>query len=167
LEAEDFTHEEHDYAQQHIRILSGLYGLLRPLDLIQPYRLEMGTKLETDKGNNLYEFWGDKITKVLQKDIKSQGDNILINLASNEYFKSVNKKELKKDFEVIDIEFKDFKNGKYKIISFFAKKARGLMSRFIVKNQIEKVEDLKGFDLDGYSFDAQDSSESKLAFKRG
>ncbi|SMG16917.1 hypothetical protein SAMN05661096_00896 [Marivirga sericea] len=167
LEAEDFTHEEHDYAQQHIRILSGLYGLLRPLDLIQPYRLEMGTKLETDKGNNLYEFWGDKITKELKKDIKSQGDNILINLASNEYFKSVNKKELKKDFQIIDIEFKDFKNGQYKIISFFAKKARGLMSRYIVKNQIEKVEELKGFDLDGYSFDEKDSTETKLAFKRG
>jgi cytoplasmic iron level regulating protein YaaA (DUF328/UPF0246 family) len=167
LKAEDFTHEEHDYAQQHIRILSGLYGLLRPLDLIQPYRLEMGTKLETDKGNNLYDFWGDKITKELKKDLKSQGDNILINLASNEYFKSVNKKDLKKDFQIIDIEFKDFKNGKYKIISFFAKKARGLMSRFIVKNQITKAEDLKGFDLDGYSFDAEESTNVKFVFKRG
>jgi len=167
LEAEKFSHEEHDYAQQHIRILSGLYGLLRPLDLIQPYRLEMGTKLETDKGNNLYEFWGDKITDQLRKDIKSQGDKILINLASNEYFKSVNKKELKKKFQIIDVEFKDFNNGKYKIVSFFAKKARGLMARYMVENQIEKVDDLKGFDLDGYSFDAEDSSESKLAFKRG
>ncbi|WKK81078.2 peroxide stress protein YaaA [Marivirga arenosa] len=167
LEAEEFTQEEHDYAQQHIRILSGLYGLLRPLDLIQPYRLEMGTKLETDKGNNLYEFWDDKITDLLKEDIKSQGDNILINLASNEYFKSVNKKELKKDFKIVDVEFKDFKNGKYKIISFFAKKARGLMARFIVKNKIESIEDLKGFDLDGYSYDPNDSSETKLAFKRG
>ncbi len=167
LEAEDFSQEEHDYAQQHIRILSGLYGLLRPLDLIQPYRLEMGTKLKTDKGNNLYDFWGDKITDQLKKDIKSQGDKILINLASNEYFKSINKKEFKKDFKIVDVEFKDFKNGKYKIISFFAKKARGLMARYIVKNQIEKIEDLKGFDLDGYSFDAQDSTDSKLAFKRG
>ncbi|WMN06964.1 peroxide stress protein YaaA [Marivirga arenosa] len=167
LEAEEFTQEEHDYAQQHIRILSGLYGLLRPLDLIQPYRLEMGTKLETDKGNNLYEFWDDKITDLLKEDIKSQGDNILINLASNEYFKSVNKKELKKDFKIVDVEFKDFKNGKYKIISFFAKKARGLMARFIVKNKIESIEDLKGFDLDGYSYDPNDSSEIKLAFKRG
>lgn len=167
LAAESFSHEEHDYAQQHLRILSGLYGLLRPLDLIQPYRLEMGTKLETDKGNNLYDFWGDKITKELKKDLKSQGDNILINLASNEYFKSVNKKDLKKDFQIIDIEFKDFKNGKYKIISFFAKKARGLMSRYIVKNQIKKVEDLKGFDLDGYSFDESESTKNKLAFKRG
>ncbi|ADR20725.1 UPF0246 protein [Marivirga tractuosa] len=167
LDAEDFTQEEHDYAQQHIRVLSGLYGLLRPLDLIQPYRLEMGTRLETDKGNNLYEFWGDKITEQLKKDIKSQGDKVLINLASNEYFKSVNKKELKKNFQIVDIEFKDFNNGKYKIVSFFAKKARGLMARYIVKNQIEKIEDLKGFDLDGYSFDAKDSTESKLAFKRG
>jgi len=167
MQAEDFIQEEHDYAQQHIRILSGLYGLLRPLDLIQPYRLEMGTKLETDKGNNLYEFWGYKITDQLKKDIKSQGDKILINLASNEYFKSVNKKELKKDFEIIDVEFKDFNNGKYKIVSFFAKKARGLMARYIVKNQIDKIEDLKGFDLDGYSFDEKDSTETKLAFKRG
>lgn len=167
MNAEDFTHEEHDYAQQHIRILSGLYGLLRPLDLIQPYRLEMGTKLQTDKGDNLYDFWGDKITDQLKKDIKSQGDELLINLASNEYFKSVNKKELKKDFNILDVEFKDFKNGKYKIISFFAKKARGLMARYIVKNQVEKVEDLKGFDLEGYSFDEKDSTETKLAFKRG
>lgn len=167
MEAENFTQEDHEYAQQHVRILSGLYGLLRPLDLIQPYRLEMGTKLETDKGNNLYEFWGDKITEQLKKDIKSQGDKILVNLASNEYFKSVNKKELKKDFQIIDIEFKDFNNGKYKIVSFFAKKARGLMARYIVKNHIEKVEDLKGFDLDGYSFDAENSNEAKLAFKRG
>ena len=165
--AEDFTQEEHDYAQQHIRILSGLYGLLRPLDLIQPYRLEMGTKLRTDKGSNLYEFWGDKITDQLKKDITSQGDKILINLASNEYFKSVNKKELKKHFTVVDVEFKDFNNGKYKIVSFFAKKARGLMARYIVKNQIEQVEDLKGFDLDGYSFDEKESTDTKLAFKRG
>ncbi|WKV11134.1 peroxide stress protein YaaA [Marivirga harenae] len=167
LVAEDFTQEEHDFAQQHIRILSGLYGLLRPLDLIQPYRLEMGTKLETDKGNNLYEFWGDKITDQLRKDIKSQGDKILVNLASNEYFKSVNIKELKKDYQIIDVEFKDFNNGKYKIVSFFAKKARGLMARYIVKNQIGKVEDLKAFDLDGYAFDEKDSTDSKLAFKRG
>lgn len=122
LDAEDFTQEEHDYAQQHIRVLSGLYGLLRPLDLIQPYRLEMGTRLETDKGNNLYEFWGDKITEQLKKDIKSQGDKVLINLASNEYFKSVNKKELKKNFQIVDIEFKDFNNGKYKIVSFLPKR---------------------------------------------
>jgi cytoplasmic iron level regulating protein YaaA (DUF328/UPF0246 family) len=167
MEAEDFTQEEHDYAQQHIRILSGLYGLLRPLDLIQPYRLEMGTKLATDKGNNLYEFWGDKITDLLKKDLRSQGDKTLVNLASNEYFKSINKKELSKDFNIIDVEFKDFKNGKYKIISFFAKKARGLMARYIVKNQIERVEDLKGFDLDAYSFDEKDSTDSKLSFKRG
>lgn len=167
MDAEDFTHEEHDYAQQHIRILSGLYGLLRPLDLIQPYRLEMGTKLETEKGNNLYDFWGDKITAELEKDILSQGDKVLVNLASNEYFKSVDKKTLKKEYKIVDIEFKDFKNGKYKIIAFYAKKARGLMARYIVKNQIENIEDLKGFDLDGYSFDDKDSTGSKLAFKRG
>lgn len=167
MEAEDFTQEEHEYAQQHIRILSGLYGLLRPLDLIQPYRLEMGTKLETDEGNNLYEFWGDKITEQLKKDIADQGDNVLVNLASNEYFKSVDTKELKKKFQIIDIEFKDFKNGKYKIISFYAKKARGMMARYIIQNKIDNIEELKGFEVDGYSFDPQESTDSKLAFKRG
>ncbi len=167
MKAEDFSKKEHEFAQQHVRILSGLYGLLRPLDLIQPYRLEMGTQLNIEDHNSLYSFWGDKIAKEIIKDLKAQGDNILINLASNEYFKAADKATLKKKANIIDIEFKDHKNGEYKIISFYAKKARGMMARYIVKNNISKIDDLKGFDYDGYSFDDKDSNEHKLAFKRG
>ena len=166
LKAEDLPQEDLEYAQDHIRILSGLYGLLRPLDLIQPYRLEMGTKLTVNGSNNLYEFWGDKITDLLIKDLKSQKEDILINLASNEYFKSVKKSKLKKDFKLIDVDFRDQKNGKYKVISFFAKKARGMMARYIIKNKLKTVEELKSFDLDGYYYDDESSSENKLVFKR-
>ena len=166
MEAEDFTVEEHEFAQQHIRILSGLYGLLRPFDLIQPYRLEMGTKLKVADAGSLYEFWNDKIAKLLIEDVKSQGDNILINLASNEYFKAVDKKRLKENIEIIDIEFKDYSKDEYKIIAFYAKKARGMMARFIVKNNINHVDDLKGFDMEGYYFDKVDEQNGKLHFKR-
>lgn len=165
LQAEAFNKEELEYSQKHFRILSGLYGLIRPLDLIQPYRLEMGTKLNVGKHANLYEFWQDKIAKQLNKDLKAQGDKILINLASNEYFKSVDTKQLKA--RVIDVDFKDHKNGEYKIISFYAKKARGLMSRYIIKNQPTTVEELKAFDYEGYYFDDKNSTEDLLAFKRG
>ena len=165
LEAVTFDQDKLDFAQKHLRILSGLYGLLRPLDLIQPYRLEMGTKLAFDDYQTLYEYWDDKILNLLAEDLKDQGDDILINLASNEYFKSVERKEL--PFQVIDVEFKDFKNGNYKIISFYAKKARGLMSRYLIENQISDPKDLRGFDYKGYYFDEQNSSERKLAFKRG
>ncbi|MBL6448597.1 peroxide stress protein YaaA [Fulvivirga sp. 29W222] len=165
LQAETFSQEELEYSQQHFRILSGLYGLIRPLDLIQPYRLEMGTRLKVSEHANLYEFWQDKIAKQLKKDLKAQGDNLLINLASNEYFKSVDTKQLKA--RIIDVDFKDHKNGEYKIISFYAKKARGLMSRFIIKNQPTTVEELKAFDYEGYYFDEKNSTEDLLAFKRG
>ena len=165
LKAEEFTPEDMDFCQQHLRMLSGLYGLLRPLDLIQPYRLEMGTKLAFDDYKTLYGYWGSQITHMINEDLTSQGDDTLINLASQEYFKSVDKKQLKA--RVIDVEFKDFKNDKYKIISFYAKKARGLMSRFMITHRICNVEDLKNFDLEGYYFDEENSSESKLAFKRG
>ncbi|GAA5041341.1 UPF0246 protein [Marivirga lumbricoides] len=164
--AENFSKEEHDFAQQHIRILSGLYGLLRPLDLIQPYRLEMGTKLKIGEHNSLYSFWEDKIAKQLIKDLKEQEDNIVINLASNEYFKAADRDILKKKAQLIDVEFKDYKNGEHKIISFYAKKARGMMARFIVKNKLTKVNELKAFDTEGYYFDDKDSNESLLAFKR-
>ena len=164
LDADSLTSEELDYSQQHLRILSGLYGLIRPLDLIQPYRLEMGTKLHVNGSKNLYEFWSDKIAKQLNKDLKDQGDDVLINLASNEYFKSVDRKSL--NARVIDIDFKDYKNGDYKVISFYAKKARGLMSRYMIKNQVKTVRGLKSFDLDGYYFDEDNSNESLLAFKR-
>lgn len=164
LEAETFTKEELAYSQSHFRILSGLYGLIRPLDLIQPYRLEMGTKLKVQEDDNLYEFWGDKIAKQLNRDLKQQGDKLLINLASVEYFKSVDRKVLKAN--VIDVDFKDFSNGEYKVISFYAKKARGMMSRFIIKNQPTSVDELKAFDYDGYYFDEQNSTDELLAFKR-
>ena len=164
LEAGTFSEKEVAFAQDHFRILSGLYGLLRPLDLIQPYRLEMGTHLKVGKDKNLYEFWKDIIAKTLNKDLKNQGDNVLVNLASQEYFKSVDKDQFKGN--IIDVDFKDFKSGKYKIISFYAKKARGLMARYIIKNQISKVEDLKGFDYDGYWYDEKESTDTMIAFKR-
>ena len=165
LQAETFTEQELEYSQSHFRILSGLYGLIRPLDLIQPYRLEMGTKLRVGERKNLYEYWGDTISNQLNKDLKKQGDNLLINLASVEYFKSVDRKKLKA--KVIDVDFKDFNNGKYQVISFFAKKARGMMSRYIIKNQPTSVEELKLFDYEGYYFDEENSTEELLAFRRG
>ena len=165
LKAETFDEEKLAFAQKHFRILSGLYGLLRPLDLIQPYRLEMGTRLAFDDYNTLYQYWDYKIMNLLIEDLKAQGDDIIVNLASVEYFKSIDKKKL--PARVIDVEFKDFKNGQYKIISFYAKKARGLMSRYMIQNEITNPEDLRGFDYDGYYFDEQASSENMLAFKRG
>ncbi len=167
LEAEGFDLEQERYAQAHLRILSGLYGLLRPSDLIQPYRLEMGTKLAFDNHKTLYAFWEDEIVKLLIKDLKQQGDDLLINLASNEYFKAIDRKLLKENVNVIDVDFKDFKNGTYKVISFFAKKARGMMAKYIIENRPENPEELKGFSSGGYTFDESASSADLLAFKRG
>jgi uncharacterized protein len=165
LKAEELNEKDIDFAQKHLRILSGLYGLLRPLDLIQPYRLEMGTRLGFDDYTTLYNYWQDKIVKLTLRDLRAQGDKVIINLASNEYFKSIDRKSLKA--KVIDIEFKDFNNGEYKVVSFFAKKARGMMARYIIDNKLNKPEELVGFDSDGYFFDQDNSSDSKLAFKRG
>jgi cytoplasmic iron level regulating protein YaaA (DUF328/UPF0246 family) len=164
LEAEELDDEDIVYAQQHLRILSGLYGLLRPLDVIQPYRLEMGTRLAFDDYNTLYNYWADKIARMVNRDLKNQGDKVLINLASQEYFKAIDRKALKA--RIVDVEFLDFKNGKYKVISFFAKKARGMMARYIIKNRINEPEGLKSFDMDGYYFDDAGSTEEKLIFKR-
>ena len=164
LAAEDFNEADFDFAQQHLRILSGLYGALRPLDLMQPYRLEMGIRLKNDAGNDLYKFWGDTITETLNQALKAQNDDILINLASDEYFKSV--KPAKLNARLIKPVFLDEKNGKFKVISFYAKKARGLMSRFIIQNRLTTPEQLKDFDSEGYSFDAADSSADELIFKR-
>lgn len=164
LQAQTFDEDRLAFAQKHLRILSGLYGLLRPLDLIQPYRLEMGTKLAFDDYKTLYQYWDNTILDLLIEDLKEQGDDIIVNLASNEYFKSIDKKEI--PARVIDVEFKDLKNDKYKIVSFYAKKARGLMSRYIIENSISNPEDLTGFDYKGYYFDKSESSENKLAFKR-
>ncbi len=164
LEAETLSEADFDYAQQHLRMLSGLYGLLKPLDLMQPYRLEMGTKLANDKGANLYQFWGNVITDKLNEAISAQGDNVLINLASNEYFKAVKTKNL--DGQVITPVFKDGKNGQYKVISFYAKKARGMMARYIIENRIESVADLTKFDTAGYYFAEEESTPTELVFKR-
>jgi cytoplasmic iron level regulating protein YaaA (DUF328/UPF0246 family) len=164
LEAESFSDADFDYAQQHFRILSGLYGLLKPLDLMQPYRLEMGTKLENKKGSNLYHFWGESITKKINKDMKDNGDELLVNLASNEYFKAV-KPNLVKGTVITPV-FKDCKNGRYKVISFFAKKARGMMAKYLIQNQVKTVEALKEFDMAGYYFAAEESTATELVFKR-
>lgn len=164
LEAESLTAADIEFAQQHLRMLSGLYGLLRPLDLMQPYRLEMGTKLANPRGKDLYQFWGDVITQALQQALDEQGDNILINLASDEYFKAVNSDILRA--KIIKPVFLDAKNGKYKVISFYAKKARGLMSRYLIQQKLTNAEQLKQFDLGGYWFDESASSELEWVFKR-
>lgn len=157
--AADFT-----FAQKHLRILSGLYGLLRPLDLMQPYRLEMGTKLKTDRGKDLYAFWGDRITNAINLAIQTSRSNAFVNLASSEYFDSVNAAEL--EVPIVTPVFKDEKNGKYKIISFFAKKARGMMANYIIRNRIKTPDDLRGFDVAGYRFDEASSDEQTLTFLR-
>ena len=162
LDAYDLTLQDLEFAQTHLRMLSGLYGLLRPLDLMMPYRLEMGTKLANARGHNLYEFWGDKITQLVNADLEETNSDLLVNLASDEYYKSV--KESKVKAEIIKPVFLDQKNGKYKVISFYAKKARGLMARYIIQNQLNRVEDLKSFNIDGYYFDAVSSIQGELVF---
>lgn len=169
LDANSLTPTELTYAQSHLRILSGLYGLLRPLDLMQAYRLEMGTGLANTRGKNLYEFWGDIITAHLNQALAAQGGdfpehNVLVNLASNEYFKSVKPKKV--EGLIVTPVFKDKKNGDYKIISFFAKKARGLMARFIIKEQISQVAQLQQFDYAGYQYNADMSTETVPVFTR-
>lgn len=153
-----------DYAQQHMRILSGLYGVLRPLDLMQPYRLEMGTKLDNVRGKDLYAFWGRRIAEQLNRDLEAVGANQLINLASNEYFKAVDTKVL--NASIITPVFKDTKQGKLKVISFYAKKARGMMGRYIVEQQVKTLEQLKSFDEAGYKYDKSLSSDIELVFTR-
>lgn len=164
MHAEDFSEEDFDFAQQHLRMLSGLYGVLRPLDLMQPYRLEMGTKLANARGKDLYAFWGTNISDWLNKALKAQGDDVLLNLASNEYFGAVKKSALKA--RLINTEFKDLKNGQYKIISFYAKKARGLMARYVIKERLSDPAGLKDFNYQGYRFNAEQSSEDNLIFLR-
>ena len=164
LQADTLSQDELAFAQKHLRILSGLYGLLRPLDLMQPYRLEMGLPFENSVGKNLYEFWGEQITQTLNKHLKTSGSRVLVNLASNEYFKAVKPKLL--DAEVITPQFRDLKNGQYKMISFFAKKARGVMARFIIQEGMNDPEGLKDFSGDGYYFSAEHSSENDWVFLR-
>jgi len=164
LDADSFAEDDFTFAQQHLRMLSGLYGVLRPLDLMQPYRLEMGTKLANGRGKDLYAFWGERISEWLNQALAAQGSELLLNLASNEYFGAVKRKALKA--RVIDTEFRDLKNGQYKIISFYAKKARGLMARYVIQNRLRDPEALKDFDLAGYSYAAEQSSADKLVFLR-
>lgn len=164
LDAASLTPSQVEYAQTHLRMLSGLYGLLKPLDLMQPYRLEMGTKLANPHGKDLYAFWGDVITTHLQHAIDAQGDQILVNLASDEYFSAVRPAKLAA--KIIKPIFLDEKNGKFKVISFYAKKARGMMVRFMLQTQPTNVEQLKAFDFGGYWFDADQSTDTEWVFKR-
>jgi cytoplasmic iron level regulating protein YaaA (DUF328/UPF0246 family) len=164
LDAEQFNSRDFTFSQKNLRILSGLYGLLRPLDLIQPYRLEMGTKLPTKRGRDLYDFWGDNITNCLVNEMSAHRNKTLVNLASTEYFKSINPALL--PARLVTPVFKDYSKGRYKILSFFAKKARGAMAGFIVKNRINKPEDLKDFDVDGYRFNADLSIDDQWVFTR-
>ncbi len=164
LDAASMDEQALNFAQQHLRILSGLYGLLRPLDLMQAYRLEMGTRLQNPKGKNLYEYWGSSITEALNTELAQQKQQVLIDLASTEYFKAIQKKGL--NARVITPVFKDFKNGKYKVISFFAKKARGMMSRYIIDQQLTDAEQIKAFNTAGYYFNAEESTADKWVFYR-
>lgn len=162
IDVNSISEEKIPELQDKLRILSGLYGLLKPLDLIQPYRLEMGTKLKVGRTENLYKFWDTTLADSLNEELDNE--ELLINLASSEYFKALPKKLLK--VPMITPVFKDFKNGQYKTIMTFAKKARGLMVRYIIKNNIETLESLKGFDVDGYGFSQEMSTETELVFTR-
>jgi cytoplasmic iron level regulating protein YaaA (DUF328/UPF0246 family) len=164
LAADSLKAADLDFAQKHLRILSGLYGVLRPLDLMQPYRLEMGLKFSNSGGENLYQFWADDITDQINAQLKSLKSEVLVNLASNEYFKSVRAKNL--HAEIITPVFKDMKGGKYKVISFFAKKARGQMARFIIDKRLTDVAGLKKFRSDGYRYNAAESSAREWVFTR-
>ncbi|MGE8320122.1 MAG: peroxide stress protein YaaA [Comamonas sp.] len=164
LEARSLTPKQLEWAQQHVAILSGLYGVLRPLDLMQPYRLEMGTRLATGRGQSLYDFWGSRIADYLNQQQAGEERPIVVNLASQEYFRSVDRRVLRA--RVVDCTFEDWKNGQYKIISFFAKKARGLMARHAVQHRAGTLAALKKFDADGYAFAADVSTADHLVFRR-
>ncbi|MBS0354081.1 MAG: peroxide stress protein YaaA [Proteobacteria bacterium] len=168
LDARSLDEADLDYAQTHLRILSGLYGLLKPLDLMQPYRLEMGTRFKNGRGKDLYAFWGmtqtEALNRLLARDEAAGHEPVLVNLASEEYFKSVKPAQLKG--RLLNIGFEDWKGGRYKIISFYAKRARGLMARYAVTQRVEEVEQLKDFDLDGYAFAAEASDADRWVFRR-
>ena len=164
LDADSYSAKDFKTAQASLRILSGLHGILRPLDLIQPYRLEMGTRLKNPGGKNLYEFWGTKITDMINADLSKEETPVVVNLASNEYFKSVKSKQL--EGRIVTPGFKEERDGGYKQISFFAKVARGQMASYIIKNQLTDPEQIKSFDLDGYQFNAEISSDDNWIFSR-
>ena len=164
LDAKSLKPKQLEWAQNHVAILSGLYGVLRPLDLMQPYRLEMGTSLANARGSNLYKFWGSDIAAYLNERLQGEKEPILINLASQEYFKAVDRKTLKA--RVVECVFEDYKAGKYKVISFNAKRARGLMARYAITTQAKTPKDLEGFSLEGYAFDAAASEPDRQVFRR-
>ncbi|MYH17476.1 MAG: peroxide stress protein YaaA [Gammaproteobacteria bacterium] len=164
LKSTEFSERDLTWAQKHLRILSGLHGILKPLDLIQPYRLEMGTRLPNRRGGDLYEFWRDKVTAALNEAIDAQRQPILVNLASNEYFNAVDTARI--DARIITPTFKDLKNGRYMFISFFAKKARGLMAAYLIKNRVSTLKALKAFDWQGYRFSPAQSSANEWVFLR-
>ena len=164
MRAWEFNADDFAFAQKSLRILSGLYGLLRPLDLMQPYRLEMGTVYANPAGKDLYAFWGDTLAKAIDEAVEASGSDLLVNLASQEYFKAAKAKNLKA--RIVSPVFKDEKNGKYKIISFYAKKARGLMSAYLIRNQVTEAEEIAGFDFSGYRFSPEDSTEEAPVFLR-
>lgn len=164
LDAKSLQPKELDWAQDHVCILSGLYGVLRPLDLMQPYRLEMGTRLGTAQGRNLYQFWGAQIANYLNERAAADTSPVIVNLASEEYFKAVDRRALKA--RVVSCVFEEFRGGKYKIISFNAKRARGLMARYAIEKKLATVRKLQGFDAEGYRFDASVSEPDRLVFRR-
>lgn len=164
LEAKSLSQDDLDYAQGHLRILSGLYGLLRPMDKIQPYRLEMGTRMENERGKNLYQFWGEKIGEQIRADLNGHNDQTVLNLASNEYFKAVNAKTL--DRPVIEVKFLEEKDGKARPIQYYTKFGRGLFARWVMQNRINDAADLKGFRENGYTLSKDRSSEFELIFER-
>jgi len=164
LDAKSLTKKQLEFAQKNLRILSGLYGVLKPLDLMQAYRLEMGTRLQNKKGSDLYSFWGSKITKAIQGELANQKKPVLLNLASDEYFRVIQPKEL--GYPIISPIFQDEKDGKFKIISFYAKRARGLMARYVIQNTIQDPEKLKNFDLEGYQYIESLSEQIQPVFQR-
>lgn len=168
IASESFNKKDLEFAQSNLRILSGLYGIIRPLDMIKEYRLEMGTKIKFKTYRNLYNYWEDKLTKFILEEIeKSYGDKVLINIASNEYSKVLDLKEINKVYKVINVEFKEKKGEEYKVVGTYAKKARGLLVNYIIKNKITNVEDIKLFDKDNYILNNELSSDTELIFTRG
>ena len=164
LNAESLTNQDLEFAQNNVRILSGLYGLLRPLDLMKPYRLEMGTKFSNKRGKNLYDYWDDSLANYINEDLSDHNENVVVNCASVEYFKAIDRPSLEP--KIITPQFKDMKNGTYKMISFFAKKARGMIARFIFQNRIESAKDILAFNLGGYSYNVSLSTPTQPVFTR-
>ena len=168
IKVNEFDESDFEVANAHLRILSGLYGVLKPLDMIQSYRLEMKAKLKNEQGNDLYKFWKEKITDYIYNELNNQENKTLLNLSSNEYSKAINFKKLSKDFQVVNVEFKDFKESSntYKVIGIYSKKARGHLTSYIIKNKIDSIEGIKNFNYDGYTFNANLSDSNSIIFTR-